>query len=172
MRSLPLETQTLYAELLEQLMVMASEPALGRLGGSLTRKRIRGESYLYWQVSQPGGRLKQFYLGRETNALVEAVERVEQRRQAARPSFARVERLAAQLRAAAFQSKARKDVVQAAHIFEALVELRPGDISLAWEALKGRGRRWEAALRRGLQALKKHDAPLHASVMKIVQSIA
>jgi hypothetical protein len=66
--------------------------------------------------------------------------------------------LVAQDRPAAFQAKARKDVLQAARVVEALAELRPGDVREAIESTKGRGKRWRTALDDGLRLLEKVDA--------------
>lgn len=96
---LPLETQTLYAELLEHLLTLRAEHSIGRLAGTFTVKTIKGEKYLYWQASQPGGTTKQFYLGRKTPVLDRLVRRFRDARTAAKPDLARVQTLAAQLRA-------------------------------------------------------------------------
>lgn len=64
--------------------------------------------------------------------------------------------LVAQDRPATFQAKAKKDVVQAAHLIDALAELRPGDLALARKAVAAKGKRWRAALARGLELLAKH----------------
>jgi hypothetical protein len=92
------ETQTLYAELLEQLLALHAERSLGRLPGTFTEKRIKGEDYLYFQVSQPGGGTKQFYLGRKTRALQRIVDGFLHDRRELRPDFDRLHRLGAQLR--------------------------------------------------------------------------
>ncbi len=42
----------------------------------------------------------------------------------------------AQERAASFQNKARKDLLQASQLFEILLEDRPGDLLVAWQALR------------------------------------
>src|SRR5262249_47482982 len=55
--------------------------------------------YLYWQASQPGGRTKQFYLGRRTPALERLVGRFRRARTEIAPDLARIRTLAAQLRA-------------------------------------------------------------------------
>ncbi|MEA2698420.1 MAG: hypothetical protein QOI66_2691 [Myxococcales bacterium] len=68
--ALPLETQTLYAELLEHLIGVHAQRSIGQLTGSFAEKTIKGERYLYWQASQPGGRTKQFYLGRRMPTLI------------------------------------------------------------------------------------------------------
>ena len=60
----------------------------------------------------------------------------------------------------AFQVKARKDVVQAALVLEALEELRPADVEGAVRVARGKGKRWRDALARGVTLLAKHDARL------------
>lgn len=66
--------------------------------------------------------------------------------------------LVAQDRPAAFQAKARKDVLQASRVLEALAELRPLDAGEAVEVANGRGKRWRAALEAGLRLLEEVDA--------------
>lgn len=94
-----IETQTLYAELLEQLLALHAERSLGRLPGTFTEKRVKGDDYLYLQVSQPGGTTKQFYLGRKTPALQRMVDAFTRDRKELRADLDRLRRLAAQLRA-------------------------------------------------------------------------
>ena len=91
---LPLETQTLYAELLEHLI---GDRARGPRG-VFTRKQVKGETYLYFQASQPGGSTRQFYLGRKTPTLDRIVRGHEKRTVDAAPDLARARRLVAQLR--------------------------------------------------------------------------
>ncbi|HEY0713578.1 MAG TPA: hypothetical protein VGF45_12945, partial [Polyangia bacterium] len=95
---LPLETQTLYAELLEQLLGEAAARSLGHLRGSFVGKSIGGESYLYFQASTPGGKTRQFYVGRQSPALDKVVARFTRERARVEPDRARAQRLAAQLR--------------------------------------------------------------------------
>lgn len=95
----PLETQTLYAELLEHLIGVRAQGSIGALTGSFAEKTIKGEKYLYWQASQPGGRTRQFYLGRRTPTLDQMVQRLQREEAAMTPDLQRVDRLAAQLRA-------------------------------------------------------------------------
>lgn len=96
---LPLETQTLYAELLEHSLAVRAEHSIGRLSGSFAEKTIKGEKYLYWQASQPGGTTKQFYLGRRTPELDRLVRGLRDARMDAEPDLVRVRTLAAQVRA-------------------------------------------------------------------------
>jgi hypothetical protein len=97
--ALPLETQTLYAELLEHLLGVQAQRSIGGLGGSFTEKTIKGERYLYWQASEPGGRKRQFYLGRRTPGLQRALQSLERSQHELAPDLERVQRLSAQLRA-------------------------------------------------------------------------
>jgi hypothetical protein len=97
--ALPLETQTLYAELLEHLIGVHAQRSIGRLTGSFAEKTIKGQRYLYWQASQPGGRTKQFYLGRRTPSLTQMISRFERSQTEIQPDLERIRRLAAQLRA-------------------------------------------------------------------------
>jgi hypothetical protein len=96
---LPLETQTLYAELLDHLLGLEAERSVGSLAGSFTSKQVKGETYLYYQASLPGGKTRQFYLGRKSPALDRLVVRFARERTAFAADVARVSRLAAQLRA-------------------------------------------------------------------------
>jgi hypothetical protein len=68
--------------------------------------------------------------------------------------------LVAPLRPAAWQAKASKDVAQAGEVIATLLEDRPGDLGLAWQALVGRGPKWQKAAARGLAAFAKHAPSL------------
>src|SRR5438552_1531149 len=96
---LPVETQTIYAELLEHLLALHAQRSLGRLSGSFAEKPIKSETYLYFQASFPGGATKQFYLGRKTPALARFVRRFAREHAALAPDVERVRRLASLLRA-------------------------------------------------------------------------
>jgi hypothetical protein len=91
---LPLETQNLYAELMEHLLGdKVSGPR-----GAFTSKQVKGETYLYFQASQPGGSTRQFYLGRKTPSLDRVVRGLKKRTVDAASDLARARRLVAQLR--------------------------------------------------------------------------
>lgn len=72
--------------------------------------------------------------------------------------------LVAQDRPPAFQTKARKDLAQAAAVIEALAEMRPGDLEAALTVARKRGRRWVQALTRGIATLAPHHPGAHAIV--------
>jgi hypothetical protein len=67
--------------------------------GTFTEKKVKGDDYLYFQVSQPGGTTKQFYLGRKSPALQRIVTRFARERIELRADLDRLRRLTAQLRA-------------------------------------------------------------------------
>lgn len=78
--------------------------------------------------------------------------------------FALQKLMVAQDRRPAFQAKAKKDVAQAAHLIDALADLRPSDLEAATAAVQQRGKRWRAALTRGLELLARHDARIRKLV--------
>lgn len=97
---LPLETQTLYAELLEQLTALEAQRSIGRARGGFTTKQVRGEAYYYFQFSEPGGKIRQAYIGRKEPVLEGVVARFEKERGAFHADWENVQRLCAILRAA------------------------------------------------------------------------
>jgi hypothetical protein len=96
---LPLETQTLYAELLEHQLGVQATRSIGLLPGTFTRKVVKGETYVYYQASLPGGKTRQFYLGRSSTTLDRLAQRFERDRATLAEDKGRTRRLAAQLRA-------------------------------------------------------------------------
>lgn len=70
--------------------------------------------------------------------------------------------LVAQGRPTAFQTKAAKDVAQAARVLDALEALRPGDVARAWREAAARGDRWRRALARGRTLLARRAPDVHA----------
>jgi len=99
MERLPLETQTLYAELMEHLVANEAHRAIGHLPGCFTVKRVKDKTYYYYQYSDPGGVVRQVYVGRKSEALDRVVERFHEEREALKPDADRTQRLCAQLRA-------------------------------------------------------------------------
>ncbi len=98
MERLPLEIQTLYAELLEQLAAREAYRAIGHVPGSFVTKHVKGREYAYFQHLDPGGAKRQTYLGLWDEALqAVAAQHVSQRLEW-RSDEASIERLAALLR--------------------------------------------------------------------------
>lgn len=77
---LPETTQTLYAELLEQVIHAEAEAVVGTSLGTFVSKQIKGGTYWYFQ-RQEGDRKRQHYLGRESDALLAWMEEVRQARE-------------------------------------------------------------------------------------------
>lgn len=99
MRRQPIEVQTLYAELLERLIVAEAQRALGSVPGGFVTKTIKGSEYYYFQQVDPGGRRRQSYVGRRSEQLDELAQRYVQERGVAALDVAGIERLSALLRA-------------------------------------------------------------------------
>ena len=95
---LPLETQTLYAELMEQLVARDAYRSIGYASGCFTKKDIRGSSYYYFQYSDPGDVQRQLYIGKKSNELDTVVERYKTEREAFKVDEDNIRRLCAQLR--------------------------------------------------------------------------
>jgi hypothetical protein len=94
----PLELQTLYAELLEQLEAYEAGRALGDAPGSFVTKSIKGADYYYFQYADAGGAKKQAYLGRRSGDLEDFVRRATASRENRAGDAASIQRLATLLR--------------------------------------------------------------------------
>ena len=99
MERLPPETQTLYAELLDHLVAMHTRRTIGLAPGCFTTKTVKGESYYYFQYSDPGGVSRQAYVGKKSAALSKVVVAYERDRSEHGADLERLQRLCAQLRA-------------------------------------------------------------------------
>lgn len=99
MKRQPLEVQTLYAELLDQLSAYEAARAIGHSPGSFVRKNVKGQEYYYFQFLEPGGSKRQVYLGRRDAALDRLAERFAAGRADVEGERESIERLAALLRA-------------------------------------------------------------------------
>ncbi len=99
MERLPLETQTLYAELMEHLMASEAHRAVGHVPGCFIVKNVKGRAYYYFQHSDPGGAVRQAYVGAKTDELDRLIERFHAEREVFRKDADRIQRLCAQLRA-------------------------------------------------------------------------
>jgi hypothetical protein len=99
MENLPLETQTLYAQLMETLLATEAQRSIGRLSGCFTTKTVKGLTYGYFQYSDPGGIPRQVYLGRKDTVLDRVIDRLASERETFRPDAEHLQRLCALLRA-------------------------------------------------------------------------
>ena len=99
MQRQPLEVQTIYAELLEQIAAYEASRAIGHTPGSFVTKTVKGQEYYYFQHMGPGGAKRQTYLGRRDAALDRLAERFADGRDSVAAEQRSIERLAALLRA-------------------------------------------------------------------------
>jgi hypothetical protein len=96
---LPVPVQTLYAELVEQLVALDARRSIGHAPGSFVTKKLKRGTYYYFQYSEPGGTTRQAYIGPKSPALDALVERYATEREALRGDRSSVESLCAALRA-------------------------------------------------------------------------
>lgn len=99
MQRQPLEVQTIYAELLEQIAFYEASRTIGHTAGSFVTKMVKGQEYYYFQNVGPGGAKRQTYLGRRDAALDELADRFAEGRVSVAADQRSIERLAALLRA-------------------------------------------------------------------------
>ena len=97
-RHQPIEIQTLYAELLEQLAAYEAQRGIGHLPGGFVTKSLKGHTYYYFQYLEPGGAKRQVYLGRQDAVLDAVVKRFESAREDVAEDQSSIQRLCALLR--------------------------------------------------------------------------
>jgi len=93
---LSVQTQTLYAELLERLLAESARRGVGKAPGVFTTKTVKGEDYAYFQYSEPGGKFTQLYLGKAGPALDKLIARFKSERPEVEKERAGLERLCSQ----------------------------------------------------------------------------
>jgi hypothetical protein len=98
MERLPLQVQTAYAELIEQLTTIEARRAIGHTPGTFVFKNVKGQEYCYYQHARPGG-IVQRYVGRRTPVLDRVIVRFDAGRAVAQAERTLTERSCAQLRA-------------------------------------------------------------------------
>ena len=98
MERMPLEIQTLYAELLERLSALEAERSIGHVSGSFVTKVIKGDTYYYFQYSDPGGIKRQLYIGRKDGILDEVVKKYREERGSFAEEETGIQRLCSLLR--------------------------------------------------------------------------
>ena len=80
MEPLSIQVQTAYAELLEQLVGIEAQRAIGHSSGTFVVKTLKGQEYYYYQHALPG-RIVQSYVGRRSHTLDRVVERFKEGRE-------------------------------------------------------------------------------------------
>jgi len=66
-------------------------------------------------------------------------------------------------------TKRTKDLRQAAQIFEILLDERPGDVQIAWDEIREKGKGWVRRAREALKVLAKFD---HRTVKQVAVALA
>ena len=98
MNRIPLVTQTLYAELVEQLIIAEAHRSIGSLSGCFTVKPVKGKEYCYFQSSEPGGVARQIYIGPRSPVIDSFIENYISDRQNVKEEVDNINRLCSQLR--------------------------------------------------------------------------
>lgn len=68
-RELSSGTQTAYAQLLDAALVSEHARSVADLSGSFSSKMVKGNKYWYYQYSEPSGKLRQIFVGPDTDAV-------------------------------------------------------------------------------------------------------
>lgn len=72
---LSLTAQTAYAQLLESAMSADITRSIADLPGSFAQKKVKGHTYWYFQYTEPSGKLRQIYIGPESEAVDKLMEK-------------------------------------------------------------------------------------------------
>jgi hypothetical protein len=96
---LPLEVQTLYAELLDALRARALGRAFGHLAGGFTKKTSQRGVHWYFRTSEGAAGAQDLYVGPDTEATLAILESYRAARQGALEEERNIHRLATMLRA-------------------------------------------------------------------------
>jgi hypothetical protein len=64
MRAIDIQTQTLYAELIDLLQIVEASRTISSLKGSFSIKENKGEDYVYFRFYNPTGLLEEIYIGK------------------------------------------------------------------------------------------------------------
>lgn len=95
---LPLETQTLLAELLERLRLQERARRFSHLEGGFAQKTVGGTAYWYFRTSEGPAGQREFYLGPDDAATQALMAAYRDQREAAFQERSGLERLASMLR--------------------------------------------------------------------------
>lgn len=75
---LPLTAQTTYAQLLDAVLSSEHFRSVADLSGSFASKTVKGHRYWYYQFTEPSGKLRQIFVGPDTDAVRGLLERSKQ----------------------------------------------------------------------------------------------
>lgn len=74
---LTLNAQTAYAQLLDAALATAHLRSVADLPGSFAAKMVKGHKYWYYQYTEPSGKLRQVFVGPDSEAVKRLMERKE-----------------------------------------------------------------------------------------------
>jgi len=164
---LPLDVQTLYAELIEQLTALDAQRALGSLKGTFVTKEVKGRRYAYLQYSVAGAK-KQAYLGPYDATIQRIEERYRREHAELLGERTQAQRLCSMLR----QGGAVVADAPSARVLEALADsgvFRVGGMLVGTHAFAVLGSllgvRWAQA------ALRTHDIDLAAGATSLALAV-
>lgn len=80
------------------MLALEASRSIGDLQGCFTTKMVNGQSYIYFQHSDPGGRKRQTYVGKRGPSLDRVIDRFSADRDAAKADQKEMNRLCALLR--------------------------------------------------------------------------
>lgn len=89
---LSLSAQTAYAQLLDAALSAQMTRSIADLGGSFASKTVKGAKYWYYQYTEPSGKLRQLYVGPESEPILSMIASKQQ--SSAAPQLARLARSA------------------------------------------------------------------------------
>jgi hypothetical protein len=174
MEHLPLETQTLYAQLMETLLAMGFLPvpplnpkdpstSFKVRGKSLRvdlltpqrRRKETGPTVLsrFKAAAQPLPYLDYLIEGFERGAVINGGGILVHVPSPARFGIHKL--IVAGERGAVVHTKIEKDLLQAAQVLSVLVDERPGDVRIAWDEINRRGTGWMNRVSSGLSRVKR-----------------
>ena len=99
-QELSLTAQTLYAELLDQVLALGVAEPMSRTGGSFIQKVIKNKPYVYFQFRELGRAYRQVFIGPENEKTQVLVDRIKDRNESLAEQEARIMDLARAFNAA------------------------------------------------------------------------
>lgn len=99
-QELSLTAQTLYAELLDQVLALGVAEPMSRTGGSFIRKTVKKKTYVYFQFRELGQGYRQIFIGPDNEKTQAMVDRIRDRNESLAEQEARIMDLARAFNAA------------------------------------------------------------------------
>ena len=64
--------------------------------------------------------------------------------------------------------KVEKDIMQAAQVISVLADERPGDLLLAWDEIKKRGKGWIKRIKDGMPMINRNDPSVYKKAVELL----